>query len=303
MQITDTSNWTFGCEFELSDLEMTRLPMGFDRSLDEQSVVNSNGIACDKTLLLYRFGGEVLTRPSDSPESQAEELCKLLKFHPNAKTNYRTGFHGHIRVPGLRDNLLALKQLAKYNLENSNVLQLIDPLPKPNLDQHKGHIREAQRRYEWMMGQHQTVTLPQKVEWQLRASSTREFFDAGCMRHTKEGVPCWQWHTRPAVNIGRMRIAEENTIEFRHFPGTINPQEVITSLNWCRDYLLAAFDGVPAVQLFNVKYANARFPTLDNIYVHWMEERWKATTSKHNKPSVIAANINKFLKEDKCPLR
>ena len=46
---------------------------------------------------------------------------------------------------------------------------------------------------------------------------------------------------RAGINL-RALWSETNTIEFRHFPGTLDAEEMRSSIRWCRDFLDAALN-------------------------------------------------------------
>lgn len=290
---TKGRTWTYGAEHELADWDTTRGWDGFDRD-PEPNIVNTNGIAADPKLISYKFGGEINTPPSSTAEEQAELLVKFLRMHPEATVNWRCGLHVHIRVPGLKDNLTALKRLARYIYNNHQVYDLVDPLPLPG-PEHSGCYKEAKRRYNWMRMSHFTVIPEYRVDLQCGATTTKEFFERE-VPVSRTGKVLWHAQPRAAVNL--RQLLQTDTIEFRHFPATLSPEEVIAAVKWCRDYLLCAFSGAPAVELFYARHSRVKFPTLETIYSPWQERRWLMTTVTKNPRSVVDKNIALLLAED-----
>lgn len=294
---TDGRGWTYGAEHELADWDTRKdfRPWGRD---PEPNIVNSNGIAADPWLKSYPFGAEINSPPTEAMQTQGDLLENFLKIHPEARANWRCGMHVHIRVPGLRNSLPHLKKLARYIYENRAVYKMVDVLPRENERQHPTdeERRAARRRYNWMRMSHMTVIPEYRVEKQEAAKTLQEFFEAEVPR-SKSGKPLWHAQPRAAVNL--RQLLQTDTIEFRHFAQTLNPYEVVQAVNWCRDYLLAAFDSQPAVGLFESRYDRIAFPKLDTIYTHWQELRWLATTPTKNKRPVVEANIALFLEEDR----
>lgn len=298
--VVDTTGrtWTYGCEHELADWDTRRGWLqdgGWGRD-PEPNIVNSNGIAADPALKAYPFGAEINSPPTDRPEDQADLLAEFLRLHPDATANWRCGMHVHIRVPGLSTSLTCLKRLARYINANTAVYDLIDPLPLPSQEEHAGHYAEARRRYNWMRMSHFTKIPDYRVEAQQKAMTLQEFFELEVPR-SREGKPLWHAQPRAAINLRQLK--QTDTIEFRHFPQTLDGNVVVTAVEWCRDYLLAAFDGAPAVELFESGYANRGFPTLPTIYVHWQELRWLRTTPTKNSRADVEAAIQTILKEDR----
>lgn len=291
-----TKTWTYGCEHELADWDATKLPEGFDRD-PEPNIVNSNGIAADPSLKSYNYGGEINTNPTHSIESQGSELFRFLKLCPKAKANWRCGLHVHIRIPGLIKNLPALKRLAKFVFESKQIYDFVDPLPIPTPEEFQDHYPQARKRFNWMKMSHKTVIPHYRVEKQLKAKSVEEFMKLEVPRATS-GKPLW--HAQPRAGINLRQLLQTDTIEFRHFPATTDPQEVINAIKFCRDYLLCCFDGETITSL-EKRYQGTKFPTLDTIYIHWQEERWKRTSISKVSRAEVDRNIRRILQEDAWP--
>lgn len=272
-----TKQWTFGVEHEFGDWNKRRgLPQGFIIDKKDITVMNSNGIAADPTSKTWVIGGEINTPSTCSPRGQIDMLRKIKSLHPDVVVNHRSNLHIHIHVPGLKANINALKILSYYNFNNlSNVLNLIEPIPKPTqkeypkLEEYNGALRRYRRRLQ----SHHTVVTSNRVNKQLQANCVENFFKAECP--LKDGKPLWHLAPRAAVNL--RQLMDTDTIEFRHFPGTLDEQELLTCIEWCRDYLNAALNtGELAVLLFRRAYLKRTFPKFPK-YEHWMEVRYRAT--------------------------
>lgn len=296
----DNRNWTYGAEYELSDWPRDReLPVG-GWSLDERDVtmVNSNGIAVDPKGISYRFGGEFKAPPCSSPDLLAEQYSELLKLYPEVEINYRSNLHVHIRVPGLRDDLAMLKRIAFFNWTYLKELleDLVEPIPRPAAKDYPGeeNYAGAMRRYRRRKVSHHTVIPLQRVSRQLEATTVEEFHVFEVPWSHKLKAPQWQCQPRQAVNLRQLR--ETDTIEFRHFPGTLNPEELRVAAEWCCDYLRCAMqdDGNPR-QMFKELYTGRQFPTF-LPYVHEQERRYRATVLDGTLPrSTVEANIKAIL--------
>ena len=238
----DPANWTYGCEMQFGDFDARRLDPAFRLDRREHGNMNSIGIAVDPLTKSYPYGGEVLTPFGYSPESQGEKLQLFLDLHPNAVLNHRSSLHVHIGVPGLKDHLPALKRVNRYNRTYlPRILDRIDPMPRPlgrieeTGDEFNGRIRRWRKR----VTSHHTLTTEGRVKIMAEAKTLPEFFES-CVSRNGKGVPNWHFLCRPAVNLIRLyKIGKEDfpTVEFRHFPGTLNP-EVLVGPWQCRDYRL-----------------------------------------------------------------
>ena len=103
-------DWTYGVELEYGncDRSIENLPDGAKWNNLDNTCVSSTGIANDPQGKLYKFGGEINTRPTTSTDEQVEHIARVNKFlrdnGPAPIVNDRSNLHIHIRVPGLKDN-------------------------------------------------------------------------------------------------------------------------------------------------------------------------------------------------------
>jgi len=297
----DTSNWTYGCEYELADWDTGKgwlEELGFKRD-PEPNIGNTNGIAADPSLKSYRFGGEINTPPSDTPEEQLKLLDQFLKLHTNAVPTYRSGLHVHIRVPGLtrKNRLPWLKKIQRFISQNIEVYPLIDSMPEPMRDESGEDYVEERRRWNWMKMSHWTKIPLNRVERQMCAKSVDEFFELEVP--TSKDRKKVLWHAQPRAAINLRQLKQTDTIEFRHFTMSTDFDEVLTAIEWCRDYLELALSGGGAgdgVKLYESQYAGRRFPTLsDYPFAAWKERRWRATSITKNSRHVVNTNIAAIL--------
>jgi len=233
--------WTYGAEHELADIDRRKpLPAGYKWDDRDVTIVNSNGIANDPKGRLYGYGGEINTPATNSISGQMGCLLQILEWDLSARVNYRSNLHLHIRVPGLKEDLRALKRLALYNAHwLPIVLPIIEPIPYPNGDDYGTELswQGALRRYKRRKRSHQTVLTPQRTAKMIEAHTVEEFFRAEVPVDSK-GNPMWHAQARAAVNIRQLR--ETETIEFRHFSGTLDINELSHCFDWCEHYLLCA---------------------------------------------------------------
>lgn len=247
----DNSKWTFGVEHEWGDIPRNEpLPEGFKWDDRDNTIVNSNGIANDPKGELYAFGGEINTPPTDTISGQVVILEQLVKRYPMAVVNYRSNTHVHIRVPGLKDNLRALKRITQYNAHwLPIILPIIEPIVKPttphapdcielNDTKRFQHVWQgALRRYRRRKRSHHTMLSAKRVMRQLTAHTVEQFHQFE-VPWTQDGRPMWHAQPRAAVNL--RQLLQTDTVEFRHFPGTLDPAELDHAFQWCEHYLLCA---------------------------------------------------------------
>lgn len=311
----DWNRWTYGAEHELGDWDRSKsLPEGFSVDEKDVTVMNSNGIAADPKGKLYGFGGELCTPPTCTIQGQVDKLMVIRDYYPDATVNHRSNLHIHIRVPGLAQDLDALKRIAAWARWEGglrSVINLIEPIPQPRLvdtdflgEYEREKYLGAVRRYKRRLVSHHTIVTAPRLEKQLDAFNLAEFFAAEAPAD-KDGLPLWHLAPRHAVNLRHLR-EETETIEFRHFPGTLNPLELQICLEWCRDYLRVCLGHHPErspLSLYKGSYHKDKFPSFPD-YQHWREVRYRKTCHDGTlTKEEIAKNIEAILAEDKleCP--
>jgi hypothetical protein len=282
----NSSTWTFGCEHEWVDWDRrVPLPEGWGIDRNDVTMVNSSGIAVDPKGVVWYRGGELNSPPTHAAYDQGvlvsdlKEWFKLRGTHP--AVNYRSNLHVHVRVPRLRDDLVALKRLATFGYVNlPTLLNAIEPIPRPIGDETDPVFQGTLRRYRRRLVSHHTVVTGKRLELQLKATTTDEFFAAECPRG-RQGAPLWHLAPRHAVNLRHLREGTD-TVEFRHFPGTLDETEVEQACKWCKRYLQVALELDPVagmVQLdkdWNQSFSRAPWPRFEE-YDHELEKRYRLT--------------------------
>jgi hypothetical protein len=277
------SGVSVGCEHELADISLdVKLPKGYGRDARDYTIVNSNGIANDPTGVLYRFGGEINTPPTSDSSGQVAILGDILRLMPNAKVNYRSNLHVHVRWPGLKEDLKLLKRVQSFiHMAMPRLLPLIEPIPKPDpiellsTEEYKGAVRRYKRRRV----SHQTLLTSRRLEEQLKAKTIDEFFRLEVPASKKTGQP--MWHMQPRLCVNLRQLLQTDTVEFRHFPGTLNGNELRHCVDWCSSFLTAAIEDHRDASLGLIKSfiegGRAKLCPKCPPYQHWQELRYRAT--------------------------
>ena len=302
------NDWTYGAEHELSDWHLdTKLPDGCAHDRKDNTMVNSNGIANDPKGISWKYGGEINTPPS-SLDAQVGHLANLRHTLPDATVNYRSNLHIHIRVPGLIDDLAALKRVqACFYATASHFLPIVDPVPEivpvmkpdgmlglPERDEEAWEAA-AKRRKRRFKSHHLVQSIGQHKAM-MAADTVQSFFDAEVPQ--KNGRALHHLAARKAVNLRQMMDTE--TIEFRHFVGTLDTFEMNCALTWCRDWLARALawdDDDPEwviAELMQSRYPGD-FPRTP-LFDHRLERGYQLTNHGHGlKRADIERNIQKIL--------
>lgn len=289
---------TFGVEHELGDWDQRRLHElgpGFKMDRNDITCMNSNGIAADPLGKRYPFGGEINTPPTETIQWQVRQLGMIRMAFPNATVNHRSNLHIHIRDHRLIDNLDNLKKVADYGFRWLPVLlDFVEPIPRPDISEYPlpGHFEGAMRRYRRRLVSHHTIITPKRYVAQQQAKTLQEFFEAEAPKNSK-GQPLWHLAPRHAVNLRHLR-EDTQTIEFRHFPGTLNYRELECCLLWCSNYLDAALEGIDGYELMR-RHRFSNFPKFPK-YNHELELIYRATLPGEpgNTAESIAATIERI---------
>jgi hypothetical protein len=294
------TGWTFGAEHEWGDWHYNgKLPPTYGRDVRDYTCMSSNGIGNDPKGKSYAYGGEINTPPYDSPRDMAQGLQYLTRWvsamGPAPTVNHRSNLHIHIRVPGLKDDLSAMKQVQAFIHEHMrDVLKVIQPLPKPmrsdgeRPEAYAGALRRWRRRRV----SHQTLLTSQRLQRQLAANTIEEFFQAEVPQSW--GKP--QWHLQPRLCVNLRQLLETDTVEFRHFAGTLDANQLEAAARYCEAFMKCALLN-DAHSLFASIYDIVdELPTFPN-YVHYLECRYRATCHDGTlKRPEIEANIQRILK-------
>jgi hypothetical protein len=272
---------SFGAEHEWADHPLDRdPPPGFGRDVRDITIVNSNGIANDPKGKAYRFGGEFNTPPTDTIEGQVGCLQQLREHYPEATINYRSNLHLHIRVPGLRNDLNALKLLQAHIHEHlPRVLaEVIEPIPLPSapmgVADEDAWLQGAKRRFRRRRVSHQSFLTPERLAIQAQAQTIDRWFELECPQTKDTNKPLW--HLQPRLAVGLRQLLQTDTIEFRHFPGTMSDDQLRWAFKWVTQYLGHALEGIGIKGITQYFEQWANFPKF-LPYHHDVECGYRAT--------------------------
>lgn len=290
------NDFTYGLELEYADVyRFDKLPAGNLWNDKDYTIINSSGVANDPTGKLWEYGGEINTRPESSPEKateNVEEINAMLVSKP--AINYRCNLHIHIGVVGLKNDIIFLKKLFDYILKFQKVaFELIEPIPKPvridfqNIDAYKGAIQRYRRR----LVSHQYCIAEKKSVKIMCSKNPKQFFN----RHANVGESGeLLWFITPRAGINLRQLWETDTIEFRHFPGTLNLDEIHSSLLWCGMFVNAALNtGVSPHSFFSKRHW--KFPKFRK-YIHEMDLVWRKTNLSKNSRRTVKKNISQLVR-------
>lgn len=300
----DIDSWTYGAEHELADWPLgafDRLaPLGFTRDTHDITIVNSNGIANDPSGRYYEFGGEICTPPSKDLDGQLSALAMIKDHLPSATVNYRSNLHIHIRVPGLGERLDLLKQVQEFiHYWMPKLLPIVEPLERPTAEEFpdEEELAGALRRWRRRRVSHQTLLTNKRLSGQVKAQSVEEFFELEVPK-SRAGKPLW--HCQPRLCVNLRQILQTDTVEFRHFPGTLKYEELQAALQWCQWFMFRAVHGMDISSVDINTMAAAPHPKFMR-YDHDLETKYRMTVHDGTVPKdQIRENINKILEDQPC---
>lgn len=238
---------SWGAEHEWADHPLGRaVPKDFGRDVNDITIVNSNGIANDPKGRTYMYGGEFNTPPTSTILGQVDCMERLKEHYPEATINYRSNLHLHAHIPGLKDNLPMLKQLQGHiHMYLPEVLAtVVEPIPRPTAEEYPltAELKGAKRRFARRRVSHQCFLSHARVSLQASARTVEEFFNLEPPHSKADDKP--MFHLQPRVCVNLRQLLQTDTIEFRHFPGTMDSLELQTAFLWVNDYLECALNNV-----------------------------------------------------------
>jgi len=239
----EKDSFTYGVELEYGDsYRFNELPVGAKWNDKDNTCVSTTGIANDPLGLLYKYGGEINTKPTDTIQEQIDHIAEInAMLKPAPVVNYRSNLHIHVRVPGLKDDLESCKKLLRYIDEFQQLaFDIVETIPVPSKSMlapevYEWELKRMKRRHK----SHQYKLPESRMNAMLNAKTTQEFYEEHAPLTEKGRM--WFFSPRAGINLRQM-WEETNTIEFRHFPGTLDMTEMESCIRWCREFLDAALN-------------------------------------------------------------
>ena len=287
----DVDAWSYGVELEYGNCDKTQpIIDGAKWDMKDNTCVSSTGIANDPLAKAYVYGGEINTRPTMTIEEQVNHIERInLHLSPAPIVNYRSNLHIHIRVPGLENDLDALKRLLRYiAMYQEQAFSIVESIPRPNPNWPEHIYTGAMKRYKRRRKSHQYKVPESRVKEMLKASTPKEFFE----NHTHkkpDGTPDWYHSARAGINL-RQLWDETNTIEFRHFPGTLDMYEMESAIRWCKQFLYEGlmYQRSPSAIYQSQKFTFPRFAEYD----YETEEVYQWTSFGYNTRKQITTRLD-----------
>ncbi len=228
---------TIGLELEWADVDRwSEIPPHLGTwNLQDYSIVNSDGHANCPNGATWRWGGEINTVPTETPQQQAA-IVDMLRVLLNPTINYKCNLHVHVMPDvDLLADVDSLRRVAKLLREaESFVFGTIDPLPPIQWQEDEEAYNGEVKRYNRNKKSHHGSISILRWDEMMSATTVQEFKDAHAPS-TKSGGRAWHIAQRTGMNL--RSLWKHGTIEFRHFFGTADPEEIESAARWCQTFL------------------------------------------------------------------
>lgn len=272
MKLYPSNKFTYGMEIEWGDVPRSfSIPENLGSwEYSERDIINLRdpykNVCADPLGEDPPFGGEINTKPTKTWQEQVDRYFELQKLFEDAGHPPTVGVtahtHIHCRVPGLRDDIDALKRLTKYIKENqATAIDYVYGFYDHN--QMKG-AKGAKMYLKFDGGR----AMPDYMSDNILNLATN--FETFIKMHAagKDGVSMGR-PFRYAINMYALKHID--TVEFRLFRGTLDRTELESCFRFVQDFLDAALNDGPSVAdlISENKY---KFPPMQwdlNQFIGW----------------------------------
>lgn len=258
----DKSKFTYGMEIEWGDVPRSfSIPEHLGSwEYSERDIINLRDpykyVCADPLGETPPFGGEINTKPTKTWQEQVDRYFELYKIfddigHPPT-VGVTAHTHIHCRIPGLRDDIQALKKLTKYIKENqAAAIEHVYGFFEHN--QMKG-AKGAKMYLKFDGGR----PMPDYMSDNIINLATD--FDHFIKLHAagKDAVSMGR-PFRFAINMYALKHID--TVEFRLFRGTLDRTELESCFRFVEDFLDAALNDGPTVNEL-ISNNNYKFPPM-----------------------------------------
>lgn len=277
-------DFTWGFEFEVGDV---RRDIEIPKSLGsweyaETDVVNQREpyryVAADPLGIDPPVGGEINTYPTRSLYTQIQKIGSLIELFENKRcrptvSNCVMEAHVHVGVPGLTEDIDALKRLTNYIVKNQNTV--INRCVAYEEHQLMKETKTARTYLKWDMGRPMPVWMAHNI--QRYADNFGDFIRLQCCGKDAKSMG------RPLrYTINTYCLKHTNTVEFRCFRATLDLKLLTSCFEFVRDFMVSALNGGPTAEQIIIKN-NYKFPPFvynHKVYLGWEKTKWSKERGK-----------------------
>lgn len=255
----------------------------------EIDIVNTKGewrgITADPLCVTCPVGGEIHVAPSYTAESQLIRIMRIMNLFSTIGIGPMSHNHVHVGIPGIHNNLEALKNLFAYVEDNEQDL-----------------LRFC---YGWNCYMQDIVydsQISDEAKDYLHFDGGKSL-NPGIFRCVKDDCTCvadvlealkgyrayeYDWITdseedkelnsyRTGINL--FNLTKGETVEFRCFRGTLNPEEIYSILVFCKRFVTEALKGKEGKSVVRIlSEGNFNFPELnfeEDLVLGWEKTKHK----------------------------
>lgn len=280
MKHYDPNTFTYGFEIEWGDIDR-KMPIPKELGsweYCETDIINMRtpyrGLASDPKGINPPVGGEINMMPTKTWQQQVDNIMKvkeLFEVHGSPPTAGCVNHgHLHIHVPGLTEDIDALKRLMRYIKDNQHITmeRVYQFRVYPNMEMTKTaktYLKHDGGRIapDWLLIN--LATVPVDFEDWLRVHC--------CGKDAKT-------LSRPfRYGIHTYALKNSKTVEFRCFRSSIDRREIEDSFRFATAFMDAALNNGPDVQeiLFSYDYKFPPFTYDHEMYMGWEKTKYQRT--------------------------
>lgn len=302
MKHYDPNTFTYGFEIEWGDIDR-KMPIPKELGsweYCETDIINMRtpyrGLASDPKGINPPVGGEINMMPTKTWQQQVDNIMKVKELFEVHGTPPTAGCvnhgHLHIHVPGLTEDIDALKRLMRYIKDNQHITmeRVYQFRVYPNMEMTKTaktYLKHDGGRIapDWLLIN--LATVPVDFEDWLRVHC--------CGKDAKT-------LSRPfRYGIHTYALKNSKTVEFRCFRSSIDRREIEDSFRFATAFMDAALNNGPDVQEILLSY-DYKFPpfTYDHeMYMGWEKTKYQRTDRNLDNETAEKLGLNVLGKQRK----
>jgi hypothetical protein len=283
MKYFDPDEWTYGYELELGDVRRDRLlPEWMGKwEYAETDICNLHGdyknIACDPLGTEPPVGGEINIVPQTTPEKLHNVVWAAIEWfykqgdQPSAScVNHG---HTHIHIPGLIGDVEALKKLTSYIKQWQHLA--IEKCYGYEEHPLMAEAKTARTYLKWDGGRPMPDWMADNIT--EHAIDFDDFIRLQCCGKDARS------RGRPfRYSINTYCLKHTRTVEFRLYRGTIEPDEILDSILFMKEFMNAALNtGEPLPSILARKqWSFPQFIYDHENYLGWENTKWSKERGK-----------------------
>lgn len=296
------NTFTYGFEIEWGDIDR-KMPIPEELGsweYCETDIINMRepyrGLGSDPKGINPPVGGEINMKPTKTWQHQVDNIMKVKELFDAHGTPPTAGCvnhgHLHIHVPGLTEDIDALKRLMRYIKDNQHITmeRVYQFRVYPNMEMTKTaktYLKHDGGRIapDWLLIN--LATVPVDFEDWLRVHC--------CGKDAKT-------LSRPfRYGIHTYALKNSKTVEFRCFRSSLDRREIEDSFRFATAFMDAALNNGPDVQEILLSY-DYKFPpfTYDHeMYMGWEKTKYQRTDRNLDNETAEKLGLNVLGKQRK----